>query len=213
MAQMIQKGKVTWTSIWEAKGRQKTDDLMAKAGYDGEDVHHEFTAPQILKCINFQQNESIFEVGTGPNSLGQHLKGIEYMGCDKAQSMVDAHNKNAGQKSCIKAEANSLPIADNSWDHVIVQGVMHYCDNEKYADESIKEAERVARKTVLFSDLRRQGRQHKEKTGFELFNDDNEGLKHCTFSTDYFTKRGYQIIEAFYDPSYGEPFCALKKIE
>ena len=172
------------------------------------------TAAKMLKCIGHQERESILEVGAGPGALGQHFKGMKYLGVEKSKSLVKKHNEiSKCPGRCVHGEANALPVADGSWDHVIVNSVMQYCESMNYADEAIKEMERAARKTVLISDIRRKGRQAKKKTGFELVDDEKDQLTHLTFTTDHFKRRGYKIIEKFYDVGYDDPFCAFKKIE
>ena len=82
-------------------------------------------------------------------------RGVRYLGADFSRSMIQAAQAaGAGSKSIlgfINADAERLPLADNSVDCVILWRLLHHIRDERTRQNMLREAARVSRYKVLVS--------------------------------------------------------------
>ncbi|MEP6664416.1 MAG: methyltransferase domain-containing protein [Verrucomicrobiota bacterium] len=113
--------------------------------------------PQMLgdqKCRSLK----ILDVGAGDGSLGKKLQEwAARRGWDWAVTSLDANANGlalcAGKK--VLGSATALPFDDNSFDAVIANQMTHHLANDTEIVAHFREAWRVARQGIIFSDIHR----------------------------------------------------------
>jgi ubiquinone/menaquinone biosynthesis C-methylase UbiE len=82
-------------------------------------------------------------------------RGVRYLGADVSRAMIlEARAAGAGSKviqGFINADAEHLPLADNSVDCVILWRLLHHIRDERTRQNMLREAARVSRYKVLVS--------------------------------------------------------------
>jgi ubiquinone/menaquinone biosynthesis C-methylase UbiE len=102
----------------------------------------------------------ILDVGTGLADIPARARTIAqagarplfFIGVDEAYSLLDADRNRLD--ACVCATALELPFRDRSVDVVMCSQILHHFDDAA-ADSFLREVNRVARRAVIVSDLRR----------------------------------------------------------
>ena len=102
----------------------------------------------------------VLDVGTGRGDIPAAARNVAAMlgvelwtvGMDISQPLVSAHR--ASNDAVVRADALSLPFQDHSVDIVMASQVLHHFDTAM-AVAVVREMNRVARRRVVISDLRR----------------------------------------------------------
>ena len=157
IADDIEKANITykvmsWTDLWESKGRVDSTDLRLLNGFEGTTYDHAAIARKLLYDLGHRHGDSILEVGCGAGLLAQYLP-APYHGVERSLSLAARHRALLGNDlTC--ADACNLPQADDAFDFVVVFSVMHYLADLDAFQRAVREAVRVARKGVFIGDLR-----------------------------------------------------------
>ena len=146
-----------WKENWEKKGTADTTNLRMLDGFEGTEFDHAQIAPSILRDVGHQNGDSILEVGCGAGCLAQHFPS-PYHGIERSSTLVSKHRALVNPNVSV-GEAAALPVKNDSYDYVVIFGVVHYFPDLDYVRRALGEALRVARKGVIVCDLRTQPRQ------------------------------------------------------
>lgn len=131
--------------IWAALSSRSTQAFYDKISpfYDDVYVEHEVHARKILTMLNEiyagDANKTlILDLGCGTGMMTKLLseKGFTVVGVDISLSSLCVHHDNHPKHALIQADANFLPLADNTFDSVVCLGVWrHFPDVEKVLSE------------------------------------------------------------------------------
>ncbi len=142
-----------WKEVWERKGETGFKDIRWMNGYEDTQADGKKISSVILTTLGISSEHNVLEVGCGAGYIAQFISPhCNYYGIDRSKSLVDKHRKILGSSVCI-SEANSIPFADNSFDHAFCNGVFHYFPDHEYAWNVISEMQRVSKGKIFISDL------------------------------------------------------------
>lgn len=174
-----------WKNIWDSKGNSKSCDLLYLDGYDH--LSYKFDSQQIVKKIinqlNVEKGSSILEVGCGAGFLAREMQDLKYVGVDYSEPIIKKHKMLFPTHNIKVSESNNLPFEDKMFDYVFCFGLFQYLPNRGYADETISEMTRIARKKIFLGDLKT------EKTRSE----------HFVYPREIFIKNGNTTTKCLYD--------------
>lgn len=189
------KESYDWKYVWQKKGTVDTKDLRLLSGYEGTDFDPESAWKRIVKESNTEEKDSVLEVGCGAGYVAQHITKTnpDYVGLDQSTSLVNKHLDILGN-TVIVGEAGVLPFKDNSFDHVLCIGVFQYFPSKEYALQTLKELERVSRRSVYVGNVRFKSHDNKPKK--HLY---KGPVQHFIITPEEFPA-GYVKTDAFYDP-------------
>jgi ubiquinone/menaquinone biosynthesis C-methylase UbiE len=105
---------------------------------------------EICRKIDIKKNESILEIGSGSDVLGNYLRKNcnEYVGIDISFKMLN-HSKNKSnidKLNLIQTTSHTLPISDNTFDIIVMNSVSMYLKEDFIFEGSMKEIKRVLKK-------------------------------------------------------------------
>jgi len=103
------------------------------------------TAKGLLELAGVKTGEKLLDVATGPGYLANlaHEKGAQVLGVDHSEAQVAIARSNYPHLQFQVADAEHLPFADASFDHVCMNFLlMHLTD----APQALREARRVLKK-------------------------------------------------------------------
>jgi len=140
-----------WHKVWLRKGTEETEDLVRLNGYEKTNIDPGLVADQIKKIFSLNAESRVLEIGCGAGMIAQFLD-CNYVGVDYSETLVEKI-KNILKVEAFVSHVNELPFEDNSFDYVFAYSVFHYFPNRNYANETIKEMTRVARKSIFIGDL------------------------------------------------------------
>ena len=143
-----------WNAVWERKGKSESSDAYEISGFENfRDFDTAAAAERLVKEMGIEHGDSLFEIGCGAGLLGRHLKEhCHYVGSDRSPAMVRKAIE-LNKVSVLRCDANDLPFKDKSFDHVLAFCMFHYFPDQAYAQQTIAEMKRIARKSVCISDL------------------------------------------------------------
>jgi 2-polyprenyl-3-methyl-5-hydroxy-6-metoxy-1,4-benzoquinol methylase len=106
------------------------------------------------------ERATVLDVGTGLADIPQRVRSVarahgcalRILGVDEAWSLLHAGRSRVDAGIC--AHALTLPFRDHSIDVVMCSQILHHFD-DRAADAFVREMNRVARRAVIVSDLRR----------------------------------------------------------
>lgn len=145
--------KFNWAEVWQRHAK-KPLDLRRINGWTNTEICPSLTAQIIKNRLNLTLEDSILEVGCGCGFLTEFLKKEvrEYVGLDQSENMVNLA-KMVFDCNFVCAGASDLPFEDNEFDYVVAYSVFQYFPSQEYAEKTISEMKRVARKGVYIGDL------------------------------------------------------------
>lgn len=142
---------------------------------------------------NIKSNESILDIGSGTGNVVQYYKDFgedRIVASDPFVSMLKySIQKGRSPEHNVICVAEFLPFKNNSFDHVVANGVLHHIVDPYQA---VKEMIRVARKNILIDDITVLNKESWYGKRFlsKLILDDN--------GISYFTKKEWKdFIEKF----------------
>jgi ubiquinone/menaquinone biosynthesis C-methylase UbiE len=115
-----------------------------------------------MRTLSDGEDAVLLDVGTGLGDIAARARAVAADdGIPLRTVGVDASEPLARNASCpalptARADALTLPFADDSVDIVLCSQLLHHFENER-AVELLRELDRVARHRVIVSDLRRSG--------------------------------------------------------
>lgn len=178
-----------WNAVWDRKGKTDSTDHMEVSGFENfATIDTAAIADHLTKVLGIEPEHRVLELGCGAAIIARHLK-CRYVGTDRSEAMV-AKTIELNRFSAIACDADELIFRDKSFDHVFAFGVFHYFPDYDYARRCISEMTRVAKRTVLVSDIPKQS------------HDSN----HLIFEERFF--EGWKISPSFYEREH-ERFNAL----
>jgi 2-polyprenyl-3-methyl-5-hydroxy-6-metoxy-1,4-benzoquinol methylase len=103
------------------------------------------SAPSILEAGRFDQfaGERVLEIGCGLGTDGAQFarRGADYVGVDLTQAAVDLARENFDVRGLhgefLRADAEALPLPDESFDHVYSFGVIHHTPHPRRVVDEI----------------------------------------------------------------------------
>jgi len=131
--------------IWSALSSRSNQDFYDRISpiYDEVFVDHRIHAETILEVLNDiysdqEQETLVLDLGCGTGMLGTMLtdKGYKVIGLDISFKSLCVLRKHISRFSVIQADANFLPISDDSFSTVVCLGVWrHFPDVQKVINE------------------------------------------------------------------------------
>jgi ubiquinone/menaquinone biosynthesis C-methylase UbiE/uncharacterized protein YbaR (Trm112 family) len=127
-----------------------------------KDLHRAIQEVRISNYYSRFIGKNILDVGNGgislENQMGKEMasKVGSFISVDKSFSMLSNSKE---KQDCVLGDGLTLPFADNSFDYVIFNGVIHHLGRKRgeTQEENIKklcsECLRVSRKGIIFSDF------------------------------------------------------------
>lgn len=196
-----------WKHYWNKKSDKTTEVLEFYDGYTAYDtLRVKVIANQLIEHLNITKETEVLEVCCGALSLGQYLiNECKYTGTDFSNTLIEqykatdkATDKAADKVELYCAEASNMPmIPDKSKDVVFIWSAHQYFPDLKYAADVMTECERIARKVILFGDLRTDVDQKKYYPVY------------TTYSPSFFYYNGYTLTD-MPEPLYGGSFNVIK---
>ena len=190
--QIIKEDNLNWNDIWEKKGLENTDNLALLGGWELTDFNPINFVKRMVKLLNINANDSIYEVGCSAGLLAQYLNNYDYIGIDKSSSLVAKHIKLLS--NCVCTFSSTEIIFKNKYfDFTICNGMLEYLSNLDELYQTIVNIERVTKQGIYIGCIREKthtNRQKKHKY--------NGVFKHLTIPRQYFIDKGYTIIECIY---------------
>jgi ubiquinone/menaquinone biosynthesis C-methylase UbiE len=176
---------------------EDTNDLRLLSGYEETDFEPERACTTIRAESKISPDDTLLEIGCGAGYLAQYLSmsNPKYIGVDLSQSLVTKHISLFGN-AVLVSQSNDLPFGDKSVDHVVCVGVFQYFDSMEYMVQTLREMERVAKKSVFVGNIRcKISDSVPSKYKYIL------PTKHFIVQKDMMPEK-YRILEAFYDPEH-----------
>jgi len=127
-----------------------------------EDLHRAIQKVQIRNSYSRCIGKNILDVGNGGVSLEDQMgkeiasKVGSFISVDKSYYML---NNSKEKQTCVLGDGCTLPFADNTFDYVLCNGVIHHLGKKRglSEEENIKkffsECLRVSRNGIIFSDF------------------------------------------------------------
>lgn len=131
--------------IWAALSSRSNQAFYDKISSFYNDVYtgHEVHAKKIMSMLNdiYAGNENktlVLDLGCGTGMMTRSLsqQGYKVIGADISFDSLNVHKKHYPDHTLIQADANFLPVADDTFDSVVCLGVWrHFPDVQKVLDE------------------------------------------------------------------------------
>lgn len=105
--------------------------------------HYLATSKKILRFVDIKPTDYVLDIGGGRGSISNLLKlstGANFVVVDPAEKVVEKGRSKYAQIDFVHAQAEYLPFPDQSFDVVLMIGMLHFTDNPELA---LKEAGRV----------------------------------------------------------------------
>jgi len=190
--------KKFWKNIWDKKGASDSWDLLYLDGYEHLkiDFDSKEICNKIIELMNIKPGESILEVACGAGFLARELQEYEYAGVDYSELIIDKHKKMFPSHNVGVSESNSLSFENKSYDNVFCFGLFQYLLNDNYAEQTISEMKRVARKGIFLGDLKTQTTRK----------------EHFVYPKSKLVENGFNISPCLYNSNDVERFNASYRI-
>jgi len=148
--------KEFWKEIWDQKGTSESNDLLYLCGWEHLDmqISSEIVADGIKNIMGIEEGDSVLEIACGAGFLSREFQEFSFKGVDYSKPLVYKHKILFPKHDVQVCESNSLPFEDDSYDKVFANGLFQYLPNLDYALETISEVCRVAKDSILLSDLK-----------------------------------------------------------
>ncbi len=138
--------------------------------YDTEAEKCCWFAPELVFGLSYkfmEAGQSVLDIGIGTGLSSELFRkaGLNVHGMDISEEMLDAcREKGYENLQCHDIMKTPYPYADQSMDHVVCSGVMHFFENPEVI---FVEASRIVRKGGVFAFVTadRQGEESLELTG------------------------------------------------
>ena len=131
--------------------RAQNSDSVGAAGQWGSNVLAPLICDEIIKKINITAKDKVLEIGCGSGVLGNKLKSKceFYVGFDASLLMLRKFQNESGKRThLIQATANSIPLKNNFFDIVVMNGVTMYFPSKRFLEKVLTEIERVSSYTA-----------------------------------------------------------------
>lgn len=109
------------------------------------------TFDKIKSIVIFEQTDKVIDLGGGTGRITKFLtnKVKKITIIDASKSMLKQCERRHPQLSCIQAEAQKLPFADESIDKIIIIDAFHHFQNQQQVVKEIKRALTKNGKVIL----------------------------------------------------------------
>lgn len=124
---------------------------LSRRGY--EDIAPDFGATrkvfwEELRYLGdrIKDGDNVLDIGCGNGRFLEILKGksFQYTGIDSSESFIkQAREAYGGLGTFVHGDALALPFSDNSFDAVVLFGVLHHIPSKRYRKQFLAEARRV----------------------------------------------------------------------
>lgn len=183
-----------WKDIYDKKGNSSITDLLYLDGYEHLDTP--FNSQDITQKISFllslKKGFKILEIGCGCGFLARDLQHYNYTGIDYSEPIIKKHKSLYPHHRVLTGEGSSLAFPDKSFDVVFCFGVFQYLPSLTYADSTIKEMRRVAKKSIFLGDLKNVATRP----------------EHFVYPKYKLKAQKFIFSECFYDPSNADRYNA-----
>jgi ubiquinone/menaquinone biosynthesis C-methylase UbiE len=132
--------------------RAKQVDGVAAAGQWGDKNQVSLICEEIGNKIDLNDKQKILEIGCGTGVLGKWLKNhcSSYVGCDISLFMIKKFTEEYQEKvELIQSVTHAIPLKENFFDVVVMNGVSMYLHDENLLNETLREMKRVAKKNGI----------------------------------------------------------------
>jgi len=194
-----------WDKIWELKGKETTNELLALNGYENTDFNAGLTYKNIVYTLDIKPESSVLEIGCGAGQFSKLFDvNFDYYGIDYSRSLIN-RNISITQSKVINWEAISLPFKDKHFDYCFSVGVFEYFPSKEYALKVMREIERVTKNGAYILNIR--NKTHEVKQSKHLYDGD---FQHIIYDHTDFSTIGYSVCDATYETD--KRFSAFKKL-
>jgi len=134
--------------------RAKSSDGREAAGQWGVKEIIPEICTEICKKMELSSEKKVLEIGCGSGVLGRWIKERckYYVGLDISFQMLKKfkdETTETNKLNIIQAITSSLPLSENSFDIVLMNGVSMYFKNDEELSDTLIEINRVARKNAV----------------------------------------------------------------
>jgi SAM-dependent methyltransferase len=119
-----------------------------------QEIHEKYTVPKqdyigwVLRRLSWQGSERVLDLGCGPGAyydrLAEGHPHVDYIGMDLLATMLSKH---AAQRHLSLGNAVALPFAEDTFDVVMANHMLHHVPN---VTQAIREVHRVLRPGGIF---------------------------------------------------------------
>lgn len=192
-----------WKKYWN--NIEKCDNLELLDGYAGFDVLTvKILSNELIEILNIKEDSKILEIGCGAGAISQFLytnfNKYDYTGIDFSEKLIKYHSNKFPNHKLINCEANKIPLDSKSFDIVFCWSVFQYFPSLNYANEVIKEMERLSKNIIFIGDLRTQDT---EKLYYEVYS---------TYPIEFFIYNGWKSKDKP-QPLHVTSYNVIKKLD
>ena len=176
-----------WKDIYDKKGNSSSTDLLYLDGYEHLDIPFDSKdiTQNISRLLGLKKGCKILEIGCGCGFLSRDLQDYDYTGIDYSEPIIKKHQSLYPHHRVFTGEGSSLAFSDKSFDAVFCFGVFQYLPSLSYADSTIREMMRVAKKSIFLGDLKNVATRP----------------EHFVYPKHKLKAQKFIFSECFYDPS------------
>ena len=179
-----------WKDIWDMKGGLNTIDLDLMNGWHIlPKIESKWLAEQIIKTIEPKKDERILDVGCGAGATAKYIAPLcKYVGIDYSESLVKKHIKILNN-SVLVSEANDIPFKDKYFDKTFAFSCFQYFPDKRYANQVIKEMQRVTKKLIFIGDV-----TFKNEDKNHLLYEYQDFPYYGKFSDGFYNKKRFNVV-------------------
>jgi len=129
-----------------------TNDAVKAAGQWGSEEYVPLICEEICSKICLKNTDTVLELGCGAGVLGNWIskRCKQYVGIDLSYGMLHFFFKTINENSnLIQCSTDIVPLHDNQFDIVILNGVTMHFPNNKLLENTLEEAKRLVTKSGI----------------------------------------------------------------